>query len=331
MCARFTSSRESAEGCLPTSSSDTSPCAPSSSTPTAARSSESDETRGGSPGCTCTRETYGCSIHPSGPAEWIASQRASLARILALLDEVRASEESAAASGSRSSEQLTLFTPATSSSKTSRPSVGEAVKLSSPPYASEATGVDVGRLLRKTWARLIAGRDGGSWVCPTPSAAAEATGVLSGSKRDTWRPSLRGWALGLRPVLHSTERKRWPTPASRDWKSGASNQHGKNSRPLNEVAQRFPTPRASQPGQGDPSDPKRGKTLGFAANTFPTPRANRRGAPDSHGKRPFGGSLNPTWVEWLMGFPLGFTVCAAWATRKSPSRRHSRGSSSEVR
>jgi len=22
-----------------------------------------------------------------------------------------------------------------------------------------------------------------------------------------------------------------------------------------------------------------------------------------------GGSLNPTWVEWLMGFPLGWTDC----------------------
>lgn len=35
-----------------------------------------------------------------------------------------------------------------------------------------------------------------------------------------------------------------------------------------------------------------------------------------------GGSLNPGWVEWLMGFPLGWTVCERSATasfRKSPS------------
>ncbi len=40
-----------------------------------------------------------------------------------------------------------------------------------------------------------------------------------------------------------------------------------------------------------------------------------------------GGLLNPTWVEWLMGFPLGFTVCAGWETRKSRSKRQPRSPS----
>jgi DNA (cytosine-5)-methyltransferase 1 len=34
-----------------------------------------------------------------------------------------------------------------------------------------------------------------------------------------------------------------------------------------------------------------------------------------------GGSLNPTWVEWLMGFPLGWTDCDPSAM---PSSRKSR-------
>jgi hypothetical protein len=34
-----------------------------------------------------------------------------------------------------------------------------------------------------------------------------------------------------------------------------------------------------------------------------------------------GGQLNPTWVEWLMGFPLEWTVCEPSAT---PSSRKSR-------
>ena len=37
-----------------------------------------------------------------------------------------------------------------------------------------------------------------------------------------------------------------------------------------------------------------------------------------------GGSLNPTWVEWLMGFPLEWTVCADWAMPVSRSKRKSR-------
>jgi DNA (cytosine-5)-methyltransferase 1 len=40
-----------------------------------------------------------------------------------------------------------------------------------------------------------------------------------------------------------------------------------------------------------------------------------------------GGSLNPTWVEWLMGYPLGWTVSEAWATRSS--RRSRNGSHAE--
>ena len=39
------------------------------------------------------------------------------------------------------------------------------------------------------------------------------------------------------------------------------------------------------------------------------------------------GSLNPTWVEWLMGYPLGWTACAAWGT---PSSRKSRSGSHAV-
>jgi hypothetical protein len=45
---------------------------------------------------------------------------------------------------------------------------------------------------------------------------------------------------------------------------------------------------------------------------------------DEEAKAMAGGALNPTWVEWLMGFPLGWTVCDASATPSS--RRSSRSS-----
>jgi len=38
-----------------------------------------------------------------------------------------------------------------------------------------------------------------------------------------------------------------------------------------------------------------------------------------------GGMLNPTWVEWLMGWPIGWTDCAASATDKYRRWWHSHG------
>jgi hypothetical protein len=46
-------------------------------------------------------------------------------------------------------------------------------------------------------------------------------------------------------------------------------------------------------------------------------------------RREVTGQLNPTWVEWLMGYPLGWTVCEDWAT--ASSRRSRNGSRTESR
>jgi hypothetical protein len=42
------------------------------------------------------------------------------------------------------------------------------------------------------------------------------------------------------------------------------------------------------------------------------------------------GRLNPDWVEWLMGFPIGFTASKDWETRKSRSKPQSLGDCSEA-
>jgi hypothetical protein len=43
------------------------------------------------------------------------------------------------------------------------------------------------------------------------------------------------------------------------------------------------------------------------------------------------GALNPTWVEWLMAWPLGWTVSKHWVTVKSRSKRPSHGESSQAK
>jgi DNA (cytosine-5)-methyltransferase 1 len=51
--------------------------------------------------------------------------------------------------------------------------------------------------------------------------------------------------------------------------------------------------------------------------------------PASVGDSGANGRLNPTWVEWLMGFPLGWTDLGRSATRSSrKSRSSSAGASS---
>lgn len=51
-------------------------------------------------------------------------------------------------------------------------------------------------------------------------------------------------------------------------------------------------------------------------------RMLRRNTSEAEAKQMETGALNPTWVEWLMGFPLGWTdleLSETPSSRKSPS------------
>ncbi len=67
--------------------------------------------------------------------------------------------------------------------------------------------------------------------------------------------------------------------------------------------------------------------LSAQVKLWPTPTArdwrSGKASPATHARnaRPLnekvGGNLNPTWTEWLMGFPLGWTALSASATPSS--------------
>jgi len=139
----------------------------------------------------------------------------------------------------------------------------------------------------------------GSWL-PTPVVAQHPYNQ-SRSPGAARRPSLYGMARhGL-----------WPTPKSSDHRTGLPGRavHPRR-RNLNDAAARWPTPLARD-----------ARSCRGAART-----------PSSQGSEPLvtavGGRLNPTWVEWLMGAPLGWTDpdCELSATELS---RRSRCSSAD--
>ena len=98
----------------------------------------------------------------------------------------------------------------------------------------------------------------------------------------------------------------------------------------------FPTIRSTdgeRGGRGDLIQAIRGNPNSHY-RMFPTPTVNdsKNNAAPSQLERnsqalnvQAGGSLNPTWVEWLMGWPLGWTDCAASATDKFRQWRRSHG------
>lgn len=120
-----------------------------------------------------------------------------------------------------------------------------------------------------------------------------------------------------------------PIPTARDWKSGAPNLHGRNSRPLNEVVLLFPTPTASDGTGGAGTSPNRrgGLNLRTAVTTLPEddglfqdwaefePAIRRqeavtgRQAPIPTEIGPRGGRrLTARFAEWLMGLEGGWVT-----------------------
>jgi DNA (cytosine-5)-methyltransferase 1 len=83
----------------------------------------------------------------------------------------------------------------------------------------------------------------------------------------------------------------WPTPQARDHKGSSGRSNMGEELDLPTKVKMFPTPTANEDACGKPTG-KMQKMLG----NHPDVRQD-----------PNGGTLNPTWVEWLMGWPLGWT------------------------
>lgn len=232
----------------------------------------------------------------------------------------------------------------------------------------------------------------------------EGSSVMgSGKSSRAWpvQGSMRSGACSRQPELvppiGGSGCSSWPTPAARDWRSGEASEEtfGRNSRPLSEVAGRWPsptcgdakasgsagyartathnpgttltdavvrsgnwhTPREAADKMGRPRQNARDDLQAQAQAMFPTPMAadgERRSHTLLRGETnptllgaayrislPFpeetgpaspsaSGRLNPAFVEWMMGWPHGWTACGPVGTGWSLWLRQSRSALSRL-
>ncbi len=104
-------------------------------------------------------------------------------------------------------------------------------------------------------------------------------------------------------------RRIWPTPMAAD-SDRSSETFLRGNETLLGAARMWPTPKGSAANYGRPRGNDRGD-LQAAILMWPTPRASnaKQCRLESHHIAATGGQLNPTWVEWLMGYPEGWTDC----------------------
>lgn len=217
-----------------------------------------------------------------------------------------------------------------------RTSVSPARALESPT----ALAPDYGRSTPELLARFD--RDTSSWRTSQLSLLGGLTEYSETWPRSGLMQSGTAYRLPpLVPLTDATESGLLPTPAATSYGSnqgGAAGRVGPVRESLDTMARHgtLPTPRCCN---GLRSSGMNRTEILRAVTKWPTPTArdwkggsaaqmekSRSEQLNDRVAYTDGGPLNPTWVEWLMGFPLEWTACAAWVTRLS---RRSRKSSAE--
>ena len=192
--------------------------------------------------------------------------------------------------------------------------------------------------------RPTKGKESGLWATPNtmdhlPPRSKEGTlKMMHGQRKGRTRPS------NLREQVDPETMKLWRTPDAHCDRGPASEERMKmkleKKMPisLNDQVRHqqilWPTPRAS--GQENPESLIKRKgvqkamqhNLTAAVQMVPTPtsRDHKDNGPNTNYAKAkakhrlaghAGGSLNPTWVEWLMGYKAGYTDLKHWETLSS--------------
>ena len=275
--------------------------------------------------------------------------------------------------GQRSVTRLSAISRACVFSRTSQATLLSDSIPFSLIYERWATELRAACLLRRRSVLLTSGSGCSSWPtactsseqrdrCSSPPhgmANTDKTGKKGGAGGGEFALQANSWPtpnqtdnkgvsqpVGRRPECDDdlpSRVERWPTPASRDHKSGQASQAtlDKNARPLNEAAEmNFPSSppapateplgqESSQGGQGSHRlwlTPKAAELWGEKYK----PETSQRHAAEGRqitlsqqvghvlykGKK----RLNPNFVDWLMGYPIGHSDCDSTVTPSYLSR-----------
>jgi hypothetical protein len=224
------------------------------------------------------------------------------ARTSALQERAQASQASAAECGDTWRGLLARFDPDTSSWKTVQHSLLEDSQSFSVIWPRSGMTVDGQCWELPTLGRRISAT--GSGLLPTPVASLGTNG--GPNQRDSpGRPGLQMAAV------------KWPTPTvcGNYNRKGASATSGDG---LATAVNRWPTPTARiHKGGGNSMTRKDGKSRSDMLDWAVEYQTGMR--------------LNPTWVEWLMAWPLGWTDLKPLEMDKSHSAQQQHGDCSPVR
>ena len=119
------------------------------------------------------------------------------------------------------------------------------------------------------------------WPTPTTQEVEHPDAELTDTGRRKSKDGTTSHSLNLADAV-----KMWPTPTAVEWKGRGPNSKQQG---LAEYVKMWPTPTADE-----------------AKNAYST-TSQFNNLRTQVGASPQTGKLNPTWVEWLMGFPTGWT------------------------
>ena len=183
-----------------------------------------------------------------------------------------------------------------------------------------------------------------SSLLPTPTASAYGTSN-NGQRSDGTAFAL----AGKQSLMTMARTGNWPTPMASDWKQSGSEAELARKSPSLPAAvaaqEMWPTPTSTLGTNGGlvtPSKAREGGTLTEALSAHtewatPTVKGNYARPRPSNPKEgaglatQVGGQLNVAWVEWLLGWPIGWTGFASVATASYPRKLPKRSSSSGKR